>query len=406
MSIKLGVIADDFTGATDAASFLIRGGNKTALLTEITEDVKLDCDCLVVALKIRSIDKNEAIKQVSNVLDYFDKIGVEHIYYKYCSTFDSTDQGNIGPVMDYLIERYDQKYSILCPALPVNKRIVKNGHLFVDGIPLDESPLKNHPLNPMWDSYIPNLMAKQSKYPCFVTKTDDSISEQIDNLLDNTNDHFYVVPDYYDDEHGKTIADRFSDLKILSGGSGLLEWLYRGDFKSEDLTVKHDKGNAIILCGSCSEMTNRQVAEYKKDGGKAISIDAFELLKGTIKTGDVFDEIIRSLPKATLVYSDGCEIKLDHHNDNFAAAGKAMEKFLAELAFLAKEKGFSRIVVAGGETSGAVTQALSYKAFYVGKSIAPGVPILRPVEDIDKIVILKSGNFGDETFFIKSLEVD
>lgn len=155
--MKLAVIADDFTGGADAASFLKRQNAKVILVTKIPHG-KIDCDCLVFALKIRSIQKNEAIKSVKQVCEYLKSYPVEHLYYKYCSTFDSTHEGNIGPILDFLLEYYHLNRCIICPSLPENGRTVENGILYVNGTKLAESPLKNHPLNPMWDSYIPNLM--------------------------------------------------------------------------------------------------------------------------------------------------------------------------------------------------------------------------------------------------------
>ena len=196
--IKLGVIADDFTGASDAASFLVKSGNKTILLTDVDQNVG-NCDCVVVALKIRSVSPEEAISEVKRVTDYFDKLGVEKIYYKYCSTFDSTPKGNIGVVMDYLLERYNCKYSILCPSLPVNGRKVRDGILYVNDVELAKSPLKDHPLNPMWDSYIPNLMKEQSKYKCVVINTNGIDANGISQVLNTNEERIYFVPDYYED---------------------------------------------------------------------------------------------------------------------------------------------------------------------------------------------------------------
>ncbi|MEG0264639.1 MAG: four-carbon acid sugar kinase family protein, partial [Erysipelotrichaceae bacterium] len=150
-----GVIADDFTGASDAASFLVKSGNRVVMVTSNHINNINDCDCIVVALKIRSVKPEIAIEQVKEVLQLFNELNVDKIYYKFCSTFDSTPKGNIGVVMDYLLETFNERYTILVPSLPINGRIVKNGFLYVNGTLLSDSSMKNHPLNPMWDSYIP-----------------------------------------------------------------------------------------------------------------------------------------------------------------------------------------------------------------------------------------------------------
>ena len=396
-TIKLGVIADDFTGASDAASFLVKSGNKTILLTEIPKKFDYSCDCIVIGLKIRSVDSQLAVEQVKKVMDFFEGIDVGKVYYKYCSTFDSTPKGNIGPVMDYLMERMNCNYSILCPALPINGRTVKNGKLYVNGVPLNESPLKNHPLNPMWDAYIPNLMKTQSKYMVKVYKSNDNLNaEKI---------RCYYVPDYITDSDGENIASIFGNLKLLSGGSGLLEHLVKNhDMKKEISTFNKNNQKAIILCGSCSVKTNRQVSEFKKHFDNYIAIDSNEILNGLITPESIFSKVKKNLPNTTLIYSDGCEKKIDKDNPKLSQQAKAMEMFLSEIAQLAQQDYFNKIIVAGGETSGAVTIKLGYNAFYVGESVAPGVPWLIPIDKNDTLLILKSGNFGDDKFFIKTVK--
>lgn len=404
---KLGVIADDFTGASDAASFLEKSGNSTILLTKLPEKLQQDVDCIVVALKIRSVEVNKAITEVKKVLDFFEMNGINQVYYKYCSTFDSTKEGNIGPVMDYLLERLETKYTILCPSLPVNGRTVKEGILKVNGIPLAETSMKDHPLNPMWDSYIPNLMKNQSRYKCYpVSKKLLSSKNDFELFLSKLNeeDHYYLVPDYENKEDGKLIYDMFKDLKVLSGGSGLLEHLEKNesDKKYYDRPLSEQK--AIIICGSCSEMTRKQINVFKRKSPYVYSINSKFLLDKKVEIGDYVDELLKNLPEPSLVYSDGCETKLNKNDDTFKVESQLMEQFLSELALNAKNKGFNKIIVAGGETSGAVTLKLDYSSFYVGDSVAPGVPVLIPVENENIRLILKSGNFGDEDFFIKALE--
>lgn len=407
MKNRIGIIADDFTGASDAASFLTKSGNKTILLTKLPKILQTDAQCVVIALKIRSVEVKQAIREVSRVVDFFEENQIDQIYYKYCSTFDSTKKGNIGPVLDYLLERKKQKYTILCPSLPVNGRTVKNGILKVNGVPLSESTMKDHPLNPMWDSYIPTLMKEQSKYPCYPLSVEIlSSKEKLASFLEGKKEqkHFYLIPDYTNDQEGKLISKCFGELPILSGGSGLLEHFHNSDYYSPntfdfDLSVQ----KPIIVCGSCSEMTRRQVNAFKLTNNCAYAIDANALIRHEIKVEQYLDIVENNLPKASLVYSNGCEIQLQKDSLSFQTASRLMEEFLSQLVYKASQKSFNKIIVAGGETSGAVTILLGYSSFYVGESVAPGVPVLIPMDNTKIRLILKSGNFGDEDFFIKAL---
>lgn len=403
---KLGVIADDFTGASDAASFLLKGGSRVIMCNEIPKEFNEDFDALVIALKIRSVSPEEAKEQVEKAVNFLVKMGCSFFYYKYCSTFDSTPKGNIGIVMDFLVEMLHVPYSVLCPSLPVNGRIVENGCLYVNGIPLDQSPMKDHPLNPMWDSFIPSLMKPQSKYACEVLRYNQMDAK---NLAKLENKHkgapFYIIPDYKSNTDGRNIASLFNHLTLLSGGSGLLEYLatnsQKGIVYHENLSVK----KPIILCGSCSKATKEQIQFFKENGGCTISIDSNELLEEVFNSKSIFENVQKQ-NKPVLIYSNAIEQDMNQlkMNPNFYQASKAMENFMSELSALAYKSGFDRIVVAGGETSGAVIKALGFKSFYIEKNIDPGVPVLRPLDSPKNTVILKSGNFGSRDFFIKAIQ--
>ena len=406
--IKIGVIADDFTGASDAASFLVKSGQKTILMTDIPQTFHYDCHCIVIALKIRSVDSKKAIQEVTKAVHFLDGLNTEKIYFKYCSTFDSTPKGNIGVIMDFLLEHYHLPYSLLCPSLPVNGRTVKDGILYVNGVELALSPMKNHPLNPMWASSISELMKDQSKYVCFNIRREDMISGLYRNKISEyscSNQHFYLVPDYMDDNDARLIAAGFRDLKLFSGGSGLLEFLACEDVQDQTCTqCDHAAMKSLIVCGSCSEMTKKQVDYFKRSNHCYYTIDSEKLIHDEVFIDDVFARVKENQPKTTLVYSDGCEIELKRDDIRFKEKSIRLEKFLSDIAYKAKEEGYNRIIVGGGETSGAVILKLGYSAFYVGESIAPGVPVLIPLENQDMRIILKSGNFGNEDFFIKALE--
>lgn len=402
---KIGVIADDFTGASDAASFLAKSGARVIMCNEGYPSLKEPFDALVIALKSRSAPPAQALAQTKEALTFLRQCGCDQFYFKYCSTFDSTPQGNIGVVMDYLVQALQVPYSILCPALPVNGRSVKAGILYVNGQPLSESPMKDHPLNPMWDSYIPALMKPQSQFPCELLETQSADRQALQQLITaHAGTPFYIIPDYTDDAQGAKIAELFGDLTLLSGGSGLLEYLYQGERHAQgDAQETHAPTRTLLLCASCSLASKRQVRRYQQQGGITFAVDANKLLDGTLQASDVFARV-REREEATLVYSDAIDHEMQklRASASFAAAGKAMEAFMAEMSQLAYAAGFERIVVAGGETSGAVIQALGLKGFFIERSIDPGVPILRPLENKACTLVLKSGNFGSEDFFSKA----
>lgn len=401
--IQLGIIADDFTGASDAASFLIKNGLKVIMISDVHYLIKEECDVLIVALKIRSIANSEALKQVSEVLVLFEKLGISKVYYKFCSTFDSTPAGNIGPVMDYLLEYFNERYTILSPSLPVNGRTVKDGYLYVDQVPLAESSMKNHPLNPMWDSYIPNLMKPQSKYNTYPLDIKNM------NFIKKINDaHFYLVPNYQNYEDGRKIAEIFSELKIIGGGSGLLEHLsIEGKHTIQNSEIFSEKQKAIIVCGSCSQMTKKQIEYYIMKGYRSICVDSLSLLENKLNIEDIFYQVQENLPNPTLIYSDGINKNMSmlSNDEKFITLSGLIEQLNAGLCLKARNLGFNKIIVAGGETSGAVSLMLGYNAYLIGDVVAPGVPILIPIENRNLKLILKSGNFGAEDFFIKALEV-
>ena len=220
--LLFGCIADDFTGASDAASFIAKSGMRTMLFNGVPHNMEeLDIDAAVIALKTRTIDRDQAVTDSLMAADWLIEHGAGHLYSKYCSTFDSTPEGNIGPVMDALLERCQEESSIICPALPVNGRIVKQGKLYVNGLLLEESPMKDHPLTPMRESHVGKLMEAQSKYPCIMLGEESmrGTKEEIETYIKRQaegKEHYYLVPDYRKDEDACKIAEIFGEMKVLS----------------------------------------------------------------------------------------------------------------------------------------------------------------------------------------------
>ena len=410
--LKIGCVADDFTGASDIASFMRGRGLETILCSGIPDtNAGLDrCDVVVIALKTRSIPAEAAVKECMAAFEYLNSMGVQQLYFKYCSTFDSTMQGNIGPVLDAALEKFGLEYTLLCPALPVNGRTVKDGKLFVNGIPLHETHMKDHPLNPMWDCDISVLMREQSRYPCFAISVGDMlrgreyVAEKM-AAFRKSSKHFYIVPDYYDDAHAELIYSIFGDLKLLSGGSGLMgNRLLGAESAHETVDVPEASGKTLLLAGSCSKMTLEQISEYKKTGNTMIKIYPDKVLDGSQDADSVWREA-ENIDRALIYSSDTAEAISAIAKDKREEAAKRIEKLMAELAERAIQAGYKQIIVAGGETSGAVTERIGLKSYLIGESIAAGVPIMVPTEHAEIRLVLKSGNFGKADFFAKAVKM-
>ena len=402
-----GCIADDFTGASDMASFLVNGGMKTILLSGIPEGCDIQgYDAAVIALKSRTQETSQAVADSLKALHWLRDMGCAHLYIKYCSTFDSTKSGNIGPIVDAALEEFGIPYTILCPALPVNGRTVYGGKLYVNGTPLDESPMKNHPLTPMWDCRIRELMRPQGKYPCMMMDTamlhesDEKIKERINAFADN-NRHFYIVPDYIKSDDAARLVSLFGQLPLLTGASGLAEELGRmfcggaGEYPGS----KNAGSKTLILAGSCSKATLEQIDTFLSSGGKGIKLFPDALADKRQRAENVVS-MAEDLGDTVLIYSsDTPENVRKNQCGGKEQVSALLEETTARIACLSLARNFRNIIVAGGETSGAVTQALGFSSFTVGASAAPGVPVLIPTARQDIRLVLKSGNFGGKTFF-------
>lgn len=414
--ILIGCVADDFTGASDAASFLNNKGLKTILFNGIPEGEITDCDSIVIALKCRTQEISGAIADTKKAFLWLEAMGAEHLFFKYCSTFDSTKEGNIGPVTDMLLETFDEKYTILSPALPVNGRSVKNGVLYVDSVPLGETHMKNHPLTPMWDSEIAKLMEPQGKYTTLNINYEMLENSKQDVLavvkeFGKDKEHFYVVPDYVNDENGTKVAEVFGDLKILTGGSGILapmaDKYIRAEGMSENsLMQTATAGKAVIFSGSCSKATLAQLADAKEKGYPFYKMDPIALLNDTDDMNNIWQFIAEHENQTVVVYSsDYAENVAVIQQQGAENISEILESATANLAKRAVESGYTRIIVAGGETASAVVKKLEFHSFEIGESVAPGVPVMAPLSNTDIRVILKSGNFGQIDFFERAVKM-
>jgi uncharacterized protein YgbK (DUF1537 family) len=411
----LGCIADDYTGATDIASMLREGGMRVIQYLGIPKRINtVNADAIIIALKSRSISKSEAIKESLEALKWLEASGCKQYYFKYCSTFDSTNEGNIGPVIEAIMIALESEFTIACPAYPENGRTIYNGYLFVGQKLLSESGMQNHPLNPMTDSNLVNVLQKQTNLKVGLLNNQWSRNgyrkDEVNKLIESGVK--VAITDAIVDTDLIGLIEVFGDLKLLTGGSGLALGLpnyyrFKGYISSnnESFSVKRIDGYAAVISGSCSEMTLKQITRMKQTHA------SFKLDMDLILKKDQFEEFIKELidqlgEKPILVYSSEEPDKVKEHQLALGAnkAGRTIEEALTKVATKIVEKGVSKLVVAGGETSGAIVKALGLKALKIGQVIAPGVPWTQTLKGKPLALALKSGNFGDEDFFIKAFK--
>lgn len=415
----LGVIADDFSGATDMAGFLVNNGLPAVLLNGVPDmPIDPETQAVVVSLKSRACPAEEAVELSLNALEYLRKLGCERFFFKYCSTFDSTAKGNIGPVTDAILAALDEKFTVICPALPINGRTVYDGYLFVNGVPINETGMRNHPLNPMLDANLMRLMDAQARgktgdvpLPA-VLEGGEAILEKLNSLRGQG--YSYAVLDTVIDANLDAIALALRDMKFVTGGSGLggaIARLYsreKGLARSATELGMPVGGKAVILSGSCSEMTNRQNAAYRQKAPfHKVEVEKC-LADARAYAEDMAARIVAGpksefppLVSATVPPKELAEIQAKYGID---ASRGAVEAFFGHLAALLRGVGYDHFIVAGGETSSIVCQKLNVDGFYIGPEIAPGVPWIRAI-NAPLSFALKSGNFGDENFFFKALEL-
>lgn len=395
----LGCIADDFTGAGDIAGLIAAEGMRTSLFTS-TETVGGDgCEAAVIALKTRSLPVEDAVAQSLAALDSLLAAGCRQIVFKYCSTFDSTPRGNIGPVAQALATRLAVRQAIVCPAFPANGRTVYQGNLFVGDVPLSESGMRNHPLTPMTDSDIRRWLALQTTMPVGHIPLQHVREEGLADRLSAL--HGLIVTDAVCDADLRIIAKAVSGARLITGGSAIAAGL-PDNFRAEGLIGNSPlpdisrSGPTVLLSGSCSIATNAQVTAYRASR-PAIAIDVERLLNGAPVLEEVDAFLSNHAEDAPLAYStaDPTQSQRFIAADGTNRAAEVIEALMAILAQRAVARGVRKIVVAGGETSGGVVSALKTGPLRVGRMIAPGVPLLANEQ---LAFALKSGNFGSEQF--------
>jgi uncharacterized protein YgbK (DUF1537 family) len=412
----IGAIADDFTGASDLANTLARGGMRTVQFVGVPDGAgDAGAEAGVVALKSRTIPAAEAVAQSLAACEWLLARGCRQILFKYCSTFDSTPAGNIGPVAEALIARLGADIAVVCPAFPTNRRTVYLGHLFVGDRLLSESGMEKHPLTPMTDPDLVRVLRAQTKGEVGLVPLPrvqagaDAVRAALSQLAGNG--IRLAVADAVSDADLMTLGAALSGAKLVTGGSGIALGLPE-NFRRAGLIAKGAgtfvgvAGPGVALSGSCSTMSRQQVTAYvAKHPGMMLEPDA--VLSGRQTVEGVFAHVMERLALSPMVYSTASpdEVSAAQGRHGREAVANAIEEFFGELAVRFVNAGVRRIVVGGGETSGAVVQALERTTLMIGPEIDPGVPALVADGDPPIGLALKSGNFGAVDFYEKAFAV-
>jgi uncharacterized protein YgbK (DUF1537 family) len=419
VSILLGCVADDFTGATDLANTLVKAHMRTVQLLGVPRPgLKVPAaDCIIVALKSRSNPANEAVTMSLAALDWLRQQGARQYYFKYCSTFDSTDHGNIGPVADAMLDAIGADFTVFNPAFPTNKRTVYKGYLFVGDELLSESGMRHHPLTPMTDPSLVRVLQRQTRHKvglvpyAIIVNGVEAIRDAFEKLRKQGIRH--AILDSITDQHLVTLGEACADLKVVTGGSGMAmglpaNFVRKGLMKSgQHSPLPTVTGPTAVLAGSCSVATQGQVTVMKQDH------EYFELEPMAIASGrDLAQEALnwavsRLSEKPVLIYSTATpeQVKAVQERLGREHAGALVEETLGKIARGLVAAGVRRLVVAGGETSGAVVGALGVEGLAIGPEIDPGVPWTFSIGEPALALALKSGNFGTADFFTKAFKV-
>ncbi|KRB82989.1 serine kinase [Sphingomonas sp. Root710] len=419
MTLGLGCIADDYTGATDLANTLTRNGLRTIQLQGVpTEEINLpEVDAIVIALKSRSIEPDRAITLSLAADAWLRGRGAGHVMFKICSTFDSTDRGNIGPVIDALRERHGGAAMPVCPAFPETGRTVYNGYLFVGDVLLSESPLKDHPLNPMRDSNLVRVLERQSRYPVALAHASvvEAGTEVLCARIEEQRGKGSVIFDATNTVHLETLGKAAISAGPLSTGAsglglGLARALASGVQGHIQATPESPPGAVAMIAGSCSRATLEQIAEAERHFPVLqLATDALaEDLEGTVKRalGWAQAYIEQSAPFLVTTSANVEDVLRAQQRHGAGAIAARVEHALADLAHQFAAQGVRKLVIAGGETSGAVVDRLGIKGFFIGPEITAGVPVVHRLGENDGMTLaLKSGNFGGVTFFADAVRM-
>jgi uncharacterized protein YgbK (DUF1537 family) len=420
MSLLLGCIADDFTGATDLASMLVRHGMRTVQLIGVPDAGAPvgDAQAVVVALKSRTIPAGQAVRQSLDALAWLRAQGAGQILFKYCSTFDSTADGNIGPVSEALLDALGADLTIACPALPENGRSIYQGHLFVGDRLLSDTHMRHHPLTPMTDSNLVAVLQRQSQAPvgllpyAVVDQGPGAIRARLAALRGAGVRQ--AIADALCERHLLDLGEAAAGLGLITGGSGIAMGLpanFRRNGRLDESApadaLAPVAGPAAVLAGSCSAATLGQIERHEAAGRPALLLDPIALAGGEDEVGRALAFAEQHLGATPLLIASSAppeRVAAVQAQLGRERAGALVEDATARIARGLVAQGVRRLVVAGGETAGAVVDGLGVKALRIGPPIDPGVPWTLSLGEPALLLALKSGNFGAPDFFIKAFE--
>jgi uncharacterized protein YgbK (DUF1537 family) len=417
-SVRLGCIADDFTGATDLANNLVRSGMRVVQVMGVpTAPLALEADAVVVALKSRTLAPAQAVAQSLAALRWLQCLGAQQVYFKYCSTFDSrftgAERGNIGPVTEALMAALGTSFTIATPAFPDNGRTVFKGHLFVGDVLLNESGMQHHPLTPMRDANLVRVLQAQCTQTVglldyrVVAGGPQALRDAMAQL--QADGVGIAVVDALSNDDLMRLGPALKGMPLVTAGSGVAiglpgNWGLVPSCTASALPAAH--GFRAVVSGSCSLTTQRQVAAFVAQGLPALALDPVRMAAGADVVGEALAWAAPLLPQGpVLVYSttDVAALQAVQQQLGVDAAGALVERTLAAIACGLIQQGVRQLIVAGGETSGACVQALGITHLRVGPQIDPGVPWCY-APDAGVHLALKSGNFGGTAFFVRAFE--
>jgi 3-dehydrotetronate 4-kinase len=423
MPVVLGAIADDFTGATDLCNTLVRRGMKTVQLIDVPQASMggnapvPDAEAVVIALKSRTIPVGDAVAMSLKALAWLREAGAKQILFKYCSTFDSTDEGNIGPVAEALLDALGADFTLYCPAFPEAGRTIFKGYLFVGDVLLSESGMRDHPLTPMRDPSLVRVLQRQCKgkvglvQQATVHRGSAAIAEAFAAL--KRDGYRHAIVDAIADHDLEAIGEAAKDFALITGGSGIALGLpanFRrlaliGDGGNADILPKIS-GKAAVLSGSCSPATLAQLA-YMRERAPVFAIDPLAAASGAKVADEALAWAGDRLGDQPILFAATAppdQVAAVQEKLGREKAGALIEGIMAEIARGLIGRGVRRLVVAGGETAGAVVQALGVTGLQIGRQIDPGVPWTVSLNDPPLALALKSGNFGKPDFFLRAFQ--
>ena len=417
MPLLLGCIADDFTGATDLANTLVKGGMTAVQVIGVPTGPLPEADAIIIALKSRTAPVGEAVAQSLAACDALLAAGAKQIFWKYCSTFDSTDQGNIGPVADALLKRLGSGFALACPAFPTNGRTIYLGHLFVGNALLNESGMENHPLTPMTDANLVRVLGRQTDGAVglvpFNTVEQGAAATRQAMMRLGEQGRRYAIVDAVTDQHLLAIGEAAAQHALITGGSGVAMGLPENFRRAGLLPARGNaaslppmQGMAAVVAGSCSRATLGQIG-LARDHVPVLELDALATPDAAALTAQSLEWVAGKLSadRPVVIAASAPPEKVAALQAKLGrdAAGALIETAMAAIAEGLVAQGVGRLVVAGGETSGAVVQRLGVTALRIGPEIDPGVPWTF-AEPRGLHLALKSGNFGARDFFLKAFD--